>query len=143
MPRCSYFSSLPGAVLFALFGARIVEIWSAGHLHPGNTFIAIMAVGIFAHSIWYLASNLLIATNRHQALAQVVLATSVIAIALSIPAAVLFGLDGVALALIAGEILCGSASILSLHRAGILDLPLIHHQARRLRAQFAATVGFQ
>jgi len=108
---CVLFLIIPGAILFALFGGKIVEIWSHGAVRPDASFVALMAVGIVTHSVWYYASNLLMATNSHMNFAPTALANSLLAIGAGIPAALMRGLDGIAAILIITDVICAAGAL--------------------------------
>ena len=97
---------LPGSIAFAILGKLFVEMWSAGHIIPEHSFVALVALATFVHGSWYFASNVLLATNLHVAFAKYSLAASILTLILVFALSHLIGLDGAGIALIIGEGLC-------------------------------------
>lgn len=127
---------VPGAVVFAFCGKAIVEVWSHGRISPDAPFVFLMALVMVVHGAWYYTANMLLATNSHGALAGTLLAASVATVALAVPAAGSFGLEGVAVVLVLNETVCLArvlrvvadrklASIAELKAAGAALLPQI------------------
>lgn len=96
---------LPGAVLFGLFGRQLVELWSKQEISPPISFVALIALSMFVHGCWYFSSNLLLALNRHTAIAATLLIGSVAAVVLAYLVAPVFGLIGVGVAIIVSELI--------------------------------------
>lgn len=96
---------VPGALIFALYGSDIVRLWSGGAIVPETSFVALMAAGMVVHAVWMLATQMLLAVNRHGRAAVMSLLVYVAAIVAAMPAAKLFGLEGVAVVLIIGDAL--------------------------------------
>ena len=96
---------LPGSLVFAGIGKEFVEIWSGGHISPSHQLVILMAVATFMHGTWYFTSNLLLATNTHVELAKYNLAIAAITLALVFGLSQQYGLAGVGIALVLGELL--------------------------------------
>jgi O-antigen/teichoic acid export membrane protein len=97
---------LPGSVAFAVLGRDFVEFWSAGHIAPDHSFIALLALATFIHGCWYFTSNILLATNSHVPFAKFSLVASIVTLLLVLLLSRVDGLDGAGLALLMGETLC-------------------------------------
>lgn len=97
---------VPGAVLFAIFGKSFVEVWSAGGISPSVSFVGLMAIAVVVHGAWYFLSNILLATNSHVAMAKYILFASFSTVAMVYIFCSLWGINGAAVGLIAGELFC-------------------------------------
>jgi O-antigen/teichoic acid export membrane protein len=97
---------LPGGLLFAAFGDRIVEIWTHGKIRPISSFVTLVALAMVAHGFWYFTSNLMLATNAHTKVTRVLVGVSLLSIGLAVPAAYYFGLQGVGNVLVISEVAC-------------------------------------
>ena len=95
---------LPGAILFGLFGRPLVELWSKQEISPPVGFVALVALAMFIHGCWYFSSNLLLALNRHTAVAMTLLIGSVAAVGLAYMLAPIFGINGVGISILFAEI---------------------------------------
>jgi O-antigen/teichoic acid export membrane protein len=100
---------LPGSLAFAALGRQVVGLWSAGHILPDQSFVALVALATLVHGTWYFLSNILLATNDHLALAKYSLGAAVLTLGLVAFLAGTMGLVGVGLALLLGEGLCAIA----------------------------------
>jgi O-antigen/teichoic acid export membrane protein len=100
------YALLPGAVLFALLGQQFVIRWTGGKVSPEFLFTCLMAAAMFVQGLWYFMSNFLLATNEHVAISKSLLVSSIVAVLLAVPAGRWAGLDGVAVAILCGEVLC-------------------------------------
>lgn len=101
---------VPAALILALSGPQIVQLWTGGKIQPDRVFVALMAVGMVVHAIWMLATQILLAVNGHGRAAALAIIVSPAAIAAAIPAAQVFGLPGVAAALIVGDLVLAAAA---------------------------------
>jgi O-antigen/teichoic acid export membrane protein len=97
---------LPGGILFAAFGDRIVELWTHGKIRPESSFVALVALAMVAHGLWYFTSNLMLASNTHTKVTRVLVGVSLLSIGLAVPAAYYFGLQGVGNVLVISEVAC-------------------------------------
>ncbi|MGO9723199.1 MAG: lipopolysaccharide biosynthesis protein [Roseiarcus sp.] len=95
---------VPGSLLFAAFGSKLVALWTAGQITPPSSFIWIMAVATFSNGIWVFSSNLLLSVNAHGRLSFVAATASLLAIGAAIPLAKVLGLDGIALTVAGAEL---------------------------------------
>jgi O-antigen/teichoic acid export membrane protein len=96
---------LPGAILFGVFGRQLVELWSKQQISPPLSFVALMALSMFVHGCWYFSSNLLLALNRHTAVAATLLMGAVAAVILAYAVAPTFGLMGVGVSILIAELI--------------------------------------
>jgi O-antigen/teichoic acid export membrane protein len=101
---------LPAALVLALFGPEIVKLWTGGAIAPDAAFVALMAAGMVLHAVWMLATQMLLAVNGHGRAAVLALAVSTATIAAAVPAAQVFGLAGVAVVLLAGDVVLAAAA---------------------------------
>lgn len=102
---------LPGTVLFAVFGADFVKIWSNGHISPDKSFVILVAAATFIQGVWYFFSNILLSTNSHVSLSKYILASGVLSLLLSYVAGRSFGLAGIGGALVVAEFFCLLAAL--------------------------------
>ncbi|MFC7292948.1 lipopolysaccharide biosynthesis protein [Hirschia litorea] len=105
------FLLLPGGILFAICGADFVELWSAGQIKPDRLFVFFMALATVFHGIWYLYSNVLLATNSHVVFAKYPILCAIGGGVLTLCLADALQLTGVGIALAVAE---GSAAIIIL-----------------------------
>jgi O-antigen/teichoic acid export membrane protein len=104
---------VPGAAVFALYGVDIVRLWTGGGIVPDAGFVALMAAGLVVHAIWMLATQMLLAVNRHGRAATLALVVSIATVLAAIPAAQAFGLEGVAVVLLVGDAVLATLGIIS------------------------------
>lgn len=95
-----------GATLFmAMWGSKIWRVWTLAALRTDPVLLNLLLVQMLIGALWYTSSVVPAATNRHQRIAQVILAASGASLALSFVLMRLpfLGLRGAAWALIAGD----------------------------------------
>lgn len=103
--RSVFFVLLPGAFLFGWLGDSLVAYWSAGKIRPDAVFVGLIAVSMFVHGLWFFASNLLVSINRHGRFGKLLLPVSVVAVGVTLPLSMHFGLLGLALGIVFSETL--------------------------------------
>lgn len=104
--RMIMFMLVPGGILFAITGPRIVSLWTDGHIVPDQTFVFLMALAMIIHGCWYFFSNIMLSTNSHTGFSTKIFLSSVICTVISYFCAKYFGLTGAAVALLTSEIIC-------------------------------------
>jgi O-antigen/teichoic acid export membrane protein len=104
---------LPGCLAFAIFGQRLVSIWTHGHVVPDKTFVSLMAAAAACHGIWYYRSTLLLAINKHVRFATILVPLSGLFTVLAVPAAHFFKLNGIAATVMLLEAACLASLYLS------------------------------
>lgn len=110
---------IPAAVLLSFFGTDIVNFWTDAAIVPTNSFVALMAAGMVVQALWMLATQILLAMNMHGRAAALALLISTITILGAVPATKFLGINGAALALLAGDsvmVLCAYLMNFRLYR---------------------------
>lgn len=102
---------IPGGILFAIFGSRIVELWTAGQIVPSQPFVAMMAVAMMIHGTWYFTTNILLATNSHDKISPAMIFCSILSLVIMFYASYYFGIFGAAVGSAISE-LCYAVIIL-------------------------------
>ena len=90
-------------VVIAPFGTAIVQLWTSGRIAPGPTLIIGLAAVASLHSFWLSQANLILAVNRHASYSYWFLGVCIASVIAAVPVARAFGVDGLALPLLAGE----------------------------------------
>lgn len=103
--RLIWLALVPAAILFALFGSEAVALWTGGRIDPAPLFVAIMAISMAPHASWYYRLLLLSASHEHIALAKSVVGVSALGLGIAAAAAPLYGLPGVAAALVLTDVI--------------------------------------
>ncbi|MDE2301563.1 MAG: lipopolysaccharide biosynthesis protein [Sphingomonadales bacterium] len=93
----------PAAVVLLLFGRPIVALWTHGLVHPTWTLLGLMLTAMLFDAAWVPLSNLVMALNRHAGFSYAFLASGMVAMALGWLLQHRFGIDGMAMALVAQE----------------------------------------
>lgn len=101
--RVSMLATIAYMAVMEVAGATLMDIWLDGHLPYAPTVISLFSVYILLSVFWTLAGNVLMATNRHVALARWQIASSALAIMLCYVGAEYAGLEGGVAGLIMGE----------------------------------------
>jgi O-antigen/teichoic acid export membrane protein len=97
-----------GAIAFiSVFGARIWRVWTINKVTTDPLLLNIMLIQLLVTALWYTSSVVPVAVNRHQTLAKVIVASSVVSLLLAwglmrLPA---LQLRGAAIALVVGNAL--------------------------------------
>jgi O-antigen/teichoic acid export membrane protein len=99
---------LPAAIVFAVVGGPLVAIWTHGEAQPEPSLVALMALVMFLHGAWFYVSNILSASNRHTRIAGRLLFAAIGTTVLAVPAGHFLGLNGVALSVAVGELVCAA-----------------------------------
>lgn len=124
--------AVPGALLLLIAGQPLVRMWTGGALQPSFGLVAAMAATMLLNALWQPASNLLLATNRHERFAWLYAAAALAALALCYPLTRRLGAAGAALSLLVVDATMlwrvGSLS----RQFGLLDLRSIVVQLRAL-----------
>jgi O-antigen/teichoic acid export membrane protein len=86
--------SVPLLAFLAVFGPKLVEVWTQGTVHGEETLLYLFLAAAGIDALWYTSMAVLFSTNRHQR----VTAIFVIACAVNLPLTYVFlevwGLDG-------------------------------------------------
>jgi len=82
------------------FGEWIIAIWTHGQVTPDGNLMRLLLAVIFANSLWYTSSVVMVAVNRHQQMALVYLIGTGLSLLLARAFIPVFGLDGAALGLL-------------------------------------------
>lgn len=113
---------LPGAVVFGLAGSYLVGKWSLGNIDPPIPFVAIVALSMFVHGVWFFASNLLVSVNAHGRFGRVLLPVSVVGMFFSFGLTFLSGLNGLGISLVVTEFLILLAMLPDLKKYFFVEL---------------------
>lgn len=92
------------AVLLAVIGPSLIRSWTHGLVDPPRELLSILLLVVLGNSVWNTLSALIFATNQHQRMAIVFLASATLAMATAIPLSVALGLTGAAMSLVLFEI---------------------------------------
>lgn len=94
---------LPGWAVLVVIGPALTVQWTGGAVRPDPVFFSLMATAALIHGCWLSTSNLMLAVNRQSEYAYrfVVVAAGCCGLALYLGRT--FGLDGLAVASLAGE----------------------------------------
>ncbi|MBK5204483.1 MAG: lipopolysaccharide biosynthesis protein [Polaromonas sp.] len=95
---------MPGAILFGLYGKYLVTFWTGGRINPSADFVELIAVAMFLQGLWYFGSNLLVSVNMHIVFSKKLVLVSLATIIIAIPLGNIFGLIGIAVAILAAEV---------------------------------------
>jgi O-antigen/teichoic acid export membrane protein len=85
---------VPYSVLFALFGQKLILIWTRDAIHSPQTLIWAMSLSIFFGGFWFPLSNLILALNRHVSYTGWYVTLAVVMVPLTYGLAHLFGATG-------------------------------------------------
>lgn len=97
--QASLFIAISGAMFLALFGQRLIEVWTSGKIVMEPIFFHLMLLVIVANSLWYTSLVVPSAINRHERIAVYYLCSAAASLVLAVPLLRLWGLSGVAVAL--------------------------------------------
>lgn len=103
--RVSMLAAVAYMAVMEASGKELVNLWLGGRLPYDATVVRLFSVYILLSVFWTLVGNVLMATNRHVALARWQIATSILAITLCYIGAEYWGLPGGVTGLIVGEAL--------------------------------------
>lgn len=98
-------AGLVGAAIMVLFGNSLLALWTHGAIQAPALMLKFVAVGILVSAVWNLLCNLLVAVNRHEPFALVLLASSLLVVPLTYLAADAAGLSGAAAAVSAFDVI--------------------------------------
>jgi len=94
---------VPGAIGTVILGPWAIGLWTVGHVVPPRDFLALMAADMVVHAAWFFAFSFVLAVNLHARLGLPLLIVMAADIALAIPAAHAWGLNGVSATMLAGD----------------------------------------
>lgn len=94
---------VPSAVAFAIFGPKLIGIWTAGRIVAPQPFVALMALAMLLNGIWYYSSNLLLAVNAHGRVSVVAALSALAGVVLAFPLAARWGMTGISLSVAGAE----------------------------------------
>lgn len=97
------FLLVPGCIAFAVFGQRLILLWTHGRIVSEESFLALMAVATALHGMWFFRSTLLLAINQHTRFAVFLTLFTLVSLLAGAPAAKAWGLDGIGAAMIGVE----------------------------------------
>ena len=85
-------------------GRIIIEKWTAGQVPFNELYFNIMLLDIFIYSLWFTSSVILVATNKHNTMANMLVITSLISLALSLCLVKQIGISAAAVGLLFSDI---------------------------------------
>lgn len=101
--RVSMLAAIAYMAVMEVAGRQLMELWLGGHVPYDANVMRLFSIYILLSVFWTLGGNVLMATNRHIALARWQIASSILAIILCYIGAVYSGLAGSVAGLIMGE----------------------------------------
>src|SRR4051794_25804923 len=102
--QASVWLSAPIVLFLAVFGDRIVGVWTSGEVHPQTLLLYLFLAVTAVDSLWYTSLSVMFATNRHQRLGLYYFLASVIALPCAFVLLKVWGLDGAAVSLLMIEV---------------------------------------
>jgi O-antigen/teichoic acid export membrane protein len=102
--QASVWLSAPIVLVLAIFGNRIVEIWTSGQVHSQSVLLYLFLAVTVIDSLWFTSLAVMFATNRHQRLALCYFLASVVALPCAYLLMEAWGLDGAAVSLLMIEV---------------------------------------
>ena len=103
--RVSLLATVAYMTVMEVVGQQLMDLWLGRRLPYDATVVRLFSVYILLNIFWTLVGNVLMATNRHVALARWQIVSSVFAVALCYVGAEYWGLPGGVAGLIVGEAL--------------------------------------
>jgi O-antigen/teichoic acid export membrane protein len=105
--QVSLWSSLGTVLFLLLFGNRIFEVWTHGHIVMDVAAFHWLLLVIVANSFWYTSSVVTIASNTHERVAAFYLAGTAASLVVARLLMPHFGISGAAMALLAIDVIVG------------------------------------
>ena len=93
------------ASIFHFFGGAIYHLWLGGKVEYEQVIMDLFLVYFLQLVFWLTCSHLLISTNRHHTLSKILLAASALTIVLALVGGRYFGLQGVIIGMIVGDLI--------------------------------------
>ncbi|WP_198355466.1 lipopolysaccharide biosynthesis protein [Sphingomonas sp. MA1305] len=94
----------PMVVGMTVLGPWLIGIWSHGVIRPSHLLVAILAMSVLAHAVWYYGVTLLSTTRNHMALPRPILVVTVGGLVVCYLLARRWGLEGAAGGLLVAEV---------------------------------------
>lgn len=95
---------LPAALLMLWLGLPFIALWTGGQIQPDFALLAVLVAAMIANAAWAPLSNLILAVNRHGSFTWFYLGMAVASLGLGALLAVGLGALGMALAVLALEL---------------------------------------
>lgn len=105
--QASLWISLGSVVFLALFGSRIIEIWTNGRIPMDVTAFRWLLIVIVANSFWYTSSVVTVASNTHERIAVCYFAGTCVSLIMARFLIPHFGISGAAMSLLAIDLIVG------------------------------------
>jgi len=93
------------ASIFHFFGGAIYHLWLGGKVEYEQVIMDLFVVYFLQLVFWLTCSHVLVSTNRHHNLSKILLAASTLTIVLALVGGRYFGLQGVVLGMIVGDLI--------------------------------------
>src|SRR5215213_7508004 len=103
--RSSLFLAAVLASIFHFFGGAIYHLWLGGKVEYEQVIMDLFLVYFLQLVFWLTCSHVLVSTNRHHTLSKILLAASALTIVLALAGGRYFGLQGVVLGMIVGDLI--------------------------------------
>ncbi|WP_116090374.1 lipopolysaccharide biosynthesis protein [Sphingomonas crusticola] len=94
-----------GWLFLVTFGPWLMHLWTGGKITVDRSFLALMALGMVVHGVWFFTFSFLLSLNRHGALGLPLFLASLVTVLAAIVGGTYAGLNGVAASAVAGDVL--------------------------------------
>ena len=96
------------AIVLAIFGNRILSIWTHGQVAMNTPVFMLLLLGVIVNSFWSSSMVALLATNQHGRVAVIYFIATAVSLLAACALMRSFGLIGVAVAMLSVDLLCTS-----------------------------------
>lgn len=104
LSRVTFWMSMIIALLLVVFGKWIFEIWTHGNIEFSRVLFTILIMAAVVEGLWRIASTIRIGSNRHRPIAWGFLIFSCLGLWLAFGLGKVFGLDGIAFAMLITQV---------------------------------------
>lgn len=102
--RLAIWLTVPIVAVLALLGGEVLSIWTSGRVETAGLLLYLFLAATLVDSVWYTSAAALYSTNRHQRIAGIFFAASIVTLPLAWLMLELWHLEGAAGALLALEL---------------------------------------
>jgi O-antigen/teichoic acid export membrane protein len=96
----SIWSVLVASICLFFIGGPILKYWTHGQIPFRQDLFLILQLVTLANAFWYASSIISVSTNRHEKKAVMYVISSILALVLSFPLGIQYGLSGIAVSLL-------------------------------------------
>ncbi len=129
---------IPAAAAIVLLGQPIVALWTGHRVEVSLPLLVAMAAAMLGNAGWVPLSNLLLAINRHASFTYAMLVVSILAVGLGAALVGSSGALGMAVAMVALELVMVGWVWWQARRNGLIDYPALARMADKYAAQLRA-----